>query len=100
MMKIAFINLGRHYGGVEVYVLSLIKAWTAKGNDCVVLAALDSLYNERYLCRILFSYNVEVRIVLNGCDIVYVIEDLNILDVKLLKYRITELLNDSNSFLI
>ena len=49
MMKIAFINLGRHYGGVEVYVLSLIKAWTAKGNDCVVLARNESAFYQKLM---------------------------------------------------
>lgn len=43
-MKIAFVDLGRHYGGIEVYMLSLIDAWKRKGNNCVILARRDSAF--------------------------------------------------------
>lgn len=43
-MKIAFVNLGLHYGGVEIYLLSLIKAWKNMGNECLVLARKDSRF--------------------------------------------------------
>ncbi len=43
-MKIAFVDLGRHYGGVEIYLLSLIKAWKNRGNECLVLARKDSRF--------------------------------------------------------
>jgi len=48
-LKVAFINLGRHYGGVEVYVLSLIKAWMARGNECVVLARDESAFYHKLM---------------------------------------------------
>ena len=43
-MKIAFVDLGRHYGGIEIYILSLVKAWKKMGNKCVVLARRDSAF--------------------------------------------------------
>ncbi len=43
-MKIAFVDLGRHYGGIEVYLLSLIAAWKKKGNECLILARKDSAF--------------------------------------------------------
>lgn len=48
-MKIAFVDLGRHYGGVENYILSLIKAWKELGNECVVLARRDSALHHKLL---------------------------------------------------
>lgn len=48
-MKLAFIDLGRHYGGVEIYMLSLIKAWISRGNECVILARKDSTFHQKLL---------------------------------------------------
>lgn len=46
-MKIAFVDLGRHYGGIEVYILSLIEAWKCRENECVILARKNSIFYQR-----------------------------------------------------
>lgn len=35
-MKCAFIDLGKHFGGAENYLLVLIERWVAAGNEAVV----------------------------------------------------------------
>ena len=49
VMKIAFVDLGRHYGGVENYILSLTKAWKEAGNECVILCRKDSALHHKLL---------------------------------------------------
>ncbi len=63
-MKIAFVDLGRHYGGIEIYILSLAKAWKEMGHSCMILARKDSAFHrklvqsgfEKELCPVGFDW--------------------------------------------
>lgn len=46
-MRCAFLNLGRHYGGAEYYLISLITAWLEAGNDAIILAKKRSEFAKR-----------------------------------------------------
>lgn len=43
-MKCAFINLGKHYGGAEHYLLTIVTRWVELGHDAVVIAKKQSLF--------------------------------------------------------
>lgn len=41
-MKCAFVNLGKHYGGAEQYLQTIIKSWLDNGNEAIVIVRYDS----------------------------------------------------------
>lgn len=45
-MKCAFIDLGKHFGGAENYLLVLIERWVAAGNEAVVLTKKKSKFEQ------------------------------------------------------
>ncbi|MBR5799309.1 MAG: glycosyltransferase family 4 protein [Lachnospiraceae bacterium] len=46
-MKIAFVDLGRHFGGIEVYMLSLLAERKKQGKKDVILARKDSAFFQK-----------------------------------------------------
>lgn len=45
-MKCAFIDLGKHFGGAENYLLVLIGRWVAAGNEAVVVTRKKSKFEQ------------------------------------------------------
>lgn len=46
-MKCAFVDLGRHYGGAETYLVSLISAWIDAGNEALVVVKNGSEFAKK-----------------------------------------------------
>ncbi len=45
MMKCAFINLGKHFGGAENYLCTLVQSWMAAGNEAIVIVRQGSTFS-------------------------------------------------------
>lgn len=43
-MKCAFVNLGKHFGGVENYLLTLVAKWIKEGNEGVIIAKSNTQF--------------------------------------------------------
>lgn len=46
-MKCAFVDLGRHYGGAETYLVSLISAWIDAGNKALIIVKNGSEFAKK-----------------------------------------------------
>jgi len=45
-MKCIFVNLGKHFGGAENQLMTIIRSWNEYGNEAVVLTRKDSKFSE------------------------------------------------------
>ena len=83
-MKCAFVDLGRHYGGAETYLLSLISAWIDEGNEALIIAKKESEFankakdifgKQRMIC-VSYNYkdilNARKRLIGDSVDILHV----------------------------
>lgn len=46
-MKCAFIDLGKHFGGAEKYLLTIIQRWIEQGNEAVLIVKRGSLFESK-----------------------------------------------------
>lgn len=46
-MRCAFVNLGKHFGGAEYYLLTLISRWIEDNNDAVIIAKRGSKFVQK-----------------------------------------------------
>ena len=46
-MKCAFVNLGKHFGGVENYLIIIVKEWIEEGNEALLVVKKDSQFAKR-----------------------------------------------------
>lgn len=83
-MKCAFVDLGRHYGGAEYYLISLITAWIEAGNDAIILAKQGSgfakkitgIFGESRVLCVGYTFknlkNSKNFLLQNGIDIIHI----------------------------
>ncbi|MDD4369912.1 MAG: glycosyltransferase family 4 protein [Anaerostipes sp.] len=45
-MKCTFVNLGKHFGGAENYLLTIIKNWISKGNEAIIITRKNSEFSK------------------------------------------------------
>ena len=63
-MKCAFIDLGKHFGGAENYLLVLIERWVAAGNEAVVLTKKKSKFEQAIM-------DSQIKAEIHGVDFSY-----------------------------
>lgn len=83
-MKCAFVDLGRHFGGAENYLISIVESWIKDGNDAVLIVKKGSVFAEKVseifrddiVCPIDYSYNyikyVRSFLMTSNVDIIHV----------------------------
>lgn len=46
-MKCAFIDLGKHFGGAENYLITIIDRWKSQGNDVLIIVKKDTSFEAK-----------------------------------------------------
>lgn len=61
VMKVAFVDLGKQYGGAENYILSISKAWIEKKNECIYIVYKNGLFKQEILKHVKNPHILEVN---------------------------------------
>ncbi|WP_455720064.1 glycosyltransferase family 4 protein [Agathobacter sp.] len=61
-MKCVFVDLGKHFGGAEKYLITVIRKWVEQGNEAIIVVKKNSLFEEEIRKNDLNAYVLSVNI--------------------------------------